>query len=181
MNPTTFTHQPEARRTKKLNQVLTTRTQRTNARSDALTPWRLSDAFLTPLIPFLNASAPRFDNDRTLFATHFLTPFHHLLLDSLSRLRQTTAAVLAPPFAPPCVRETFGLSDSRLPHYFTALQGLYLYVFVYGLSEGNLSLHWETNHKLAPKGLYSTTYKSKKYREDYFLLSHFENRIYNSD
>ena len=53
MNPTTFTHQYEARRTTKFNQVLTTRTQQTHD----LTPWRLPDA----LFPLLNVSARRSD------------------------------------------------------------------------------------------------------------------------
>jgi len=110
VNPTTFTHQPEARRTMKLNQVLTTRTQRTHLER---TIWRL-DASLTPYFPFWTYPL----DDRTLLATHSLTPFHHLF-SSLSRLRQTTAAVLAPPFAPTSVRETFGLPDSRLPQYIT--------------------------------------------------------------
>jgi len=111
VNPTTFTHQPEARRTKKLNQVLTTRTRQTQFERII---WRL-DASLTPYSPFWTYPL----DDRTLLATHFLTPFHRLLLDSLSRLRQTTAAVLAPPFAPTCVRETISLSDPRIHHYNT--------------------------------------------------------------
>ena len=61
---------------------------------------------------------------------HFLTPFHHLFLDSLSHLWQTTAAVLAPPFAPTCVQEIFSLSDSQLPQYITALFCIWLFAFI---------------------------------------------------
>jgi len=99
VNPTTFTQF--------LRQELNKLT--TNARTDALTP-------LTPYSPLIRSTI-----DPSLLSHHFLTPFHHLLSDSLSRLRQTTAAVLALLFTPTCVtvQETISPSDSPRPQYIT--------------------------------------------------------------
>ena len=105
VNPTTFTHQPEARRTKKLNQVLTTRTRWTHLER---TIWRL-EASLTPYPPFWTYppchSLP-----------HPVSPSTFgLALTPTADDRCCTRAALRTNLR----TRDFGLSDSQLPQYIT--------------------------------------------------------------